>query len=106
MPAETHSRRDAVTAADIVELIGSILVDTDPASTLEDLVLASVGVDDDGALLELWDATAEEFGERTLVLEDIDVCLEAFREADTVGELAQAFARLCQPDGGDRSTSS
>lgn len=84
MPAETHSRREAVELSTIVELLANILDldDDDPAAA----TLDRLGVVDDLEVLDLWSAVAEEFGERTLGELDLPD-----PRPETLGELAAAF---------------
>ena len=64
MPAETHSHRDAIDVETVVGFLANLLEvdDEDPG----ELSLERLGIDDDLAVLDLWDSFAEEFGERTL----------------------------------------
>lgn len=64
MPAETHQIAEPPTLDDIVDFLASLL-DTDPAAA-SSTNLVEAGVDDELALLHLWQAVAEEYGERTL----------------------------------------
>jgi hypothetical protein len=89
MPAETHQRGEPVDGATVLELIwmlaarpGSPAI-PDPASTLRQLDL-----DDELAVLQIWEACAEEFAERTLAEPD----LEALCAATTVADLSQLIA--------------
>ena len=86
MPAETHQLAEPPSLDDLVDFIASLL-DTDPseASTTS---LAEAGVEDDLDLLHLWQAVAEEYGERTLGDFDADFCGEP---PHTVEELADAW---------------
>ena len=86
MPAETHQLAEPPSLDDIVDLIVSLL-DTDPleASTTS---LAEAGVENDLDLLHLWQAVAEEYGERTLGDFDVDFGGEPPR---TIEELADAW---------------
>lgn len=103
MPAETHSYREEITESQVLELLWVLVTDPDstdfggepePHRSLEEL-----GIDEDLALLSLWDATTEEYGERTLG--DLDV--EEARASRDLGQLAKVFARACagDPDGED-----
>ncbi len=95
MPAETHTCHEAVTSEDILDLFEAVLADrSDGECPLADRRLVLVGIADDLALVDLWDVTSEEYGERTLGRFD----LEAFRDAETLGELAAAFAFQCRSD--------
>ncbi|MDZ7678845.1 MAG: hypothetical protein U5K29_09855 [Acidimicrobiales bacterium] len=70
MPAETHQLAEPPTLDDVVDLLASLL-DADPASASA-TNLVEAGVDDELALLHLWKAVAEEYGERTLGECDLD----------------------------------
>jgi hypothetical protein len=98
MPAETHSHRDAITAEQVLELLWVLVTDPeDPdaaAGPFPDRRLEALGIADDLALLELWEQTTEEYGERTLGELDLD----AARDAADLGELAEVFARACVAD--------
>lgn len=64
MPAETHSHRDDIDVDTVVGFLANVLEldEEDPG----ELSLDRLGIDDDLAMLDLWDSFAEEFGERTL----------------------------------------
>lgn len=91
MPAETHQHRDAVTTADIVDLLVAVLA---PEADLSDVgpetLLAGLGADSDLALFDLGDVLTEEFGERTLG----EVDLDELWSARTIGALAEVYSRL------------
>lgn len=93
MPAETHQHRDPIRPGSVLELLWTVLAlpdqDPDPGVLLDDL-----GVDSDMTLLDLWDAAAEEYGERTLG----DVDLEDLQQLTTLGELAHAIIELVHVD--------
>ena len=71
MPAETHQIADPPTFDDIVDFL-ALLLDTDPAAASA-TNLVEAGVDADLDLLHLWQAVAEEYGERTLGECDLDL---------------------------------
>jgi hypothetical protein len=85
MPAETHSHSEPVTADDVLELLATVVHDgdgLDPGTPVD-----ALGLDDDLALLSVWDVVAEEFGERTLAEPDIEElagCRTAIELADTI----------------------
>ncbi|MCD9622262.1 hypothetical protein [Rhabdothermincola salaria] len=89
MPAETHQHRDQVTSDDVLELLLVVLEVPDRSSAGADTELGEVGIDSDLALLDLWDAIVEEFGERTLG----EIDLDDLRAAHTVGELAEVATK-------------
>lgn len=95
MPAETHQLSEPPTLDDIVDFLASLL-DTDPtaASTTS---LVEAGVCDELALLHLWQAVAEEYGERTLGECDLD-----FDEnpPQTLEDLARAWLTALAGAGG------
>lgn len=94
MPAETHEHGSPPDAAQLVELLGSLLgSDVDPDTTLAD-----VGVDDTLVVIDLWGAVVEEFGERALG--DLDIELDEI-PSGTVGELASMFVAALDPDAED-----
>jgi hypothetical protein len=95
MPAETHQRREHVSAAEISELLVTILDLSTSPDAAGPVRLADVGCDDDLVLLDLWDAAVEEFGERTLGEPD----LEELRAVATLGELAGLVADRCRAAG-------
>ena len=84
MPAETHQVRDGVDAGAVLDLLAA-LVGVEPEEAA-DLSLAASGIDDDLAILHLWTAVAEEYGERSIG----ELDLEDQRPA-TLGELAALF---------------
>lgn len=91
MPAETHQRRDVLTADEIVDLLVAVLAtSTDLAGVGPDTLLADLGVDSDLALFDLGDVVAEEYGERSLG----EIELDELGSARTIGALARVFARL------------
>lgn len=92
MPAETHSYREEITEAQVLELLWVLVTDPDVAGAPEpERTLEELGIDEDLALLSLWDATTEEYGERTLG--DLDV--EEARASRDLGQLAKVFAKAC-----------
>jgi len=94
MPAETHSRHDAVDANVVVDLIWSVTtpshwpIDPDPT-----VPLARLDIDDEAAIFWLWDAAAEEFADRTVAEPHFDDLFAA----TTVGELAEAIVHSLSP---------
>lgn len=88
MPAETHQLAEPPSLDDLVDFIASLL-DTDP-SVASTTSLAEAGVEDDLDLLHLWQAVAEEYGERTLGEFDFDFGGEP---PHTIEELADAWLR-------------
>lgn len=85
MPAETHQFGNDVDAGLILDLLVT-LVGVEEDEGAADLPLGSVGVDDDVAVLHLWDAVAEEYGERSVGEVELEGELPA-----TLGELAELF---------------
>lgn len=86
MPAETHQLAEPPNLEDIIGLLASLL-DIDPLAAAT-TSLVDAGVDDELALLHLWHAVTEEYGERTLG--DFDLDLEG-DPPQTVEELATAW---------------
>ncbi|MGE3618822.1 MAG: hypothetical protein AB7L84_00040 [Acidimicrobiia bacterium] len=86
MPAETHQQRDDLGVDAVVELLAA-LVGIEPEGA-GSATLAALDLDDDLALLRLWDLVAEELGERSLG----DLDLSDARPA-TLGALAEEFLR-------------
>ncbi len=88
MPAETHQRRSTDGAAQLIELL-SVLVapDGEPACPTDHL--GELDLDDEATQWALWDAVAEEFGERGVAgagdLDDLD-------DIETLGDLVGVFA--------------
>ena len=88
MPAETHQRRSTDGAAQLIELLSVLLapdgVPACPTDHLEELDL-----DDEAMQWALWDAVAEEFGERGVAEagdpDDLD-------DVETLGDLVGVFA--------------
>jgi len=93
MPAETHQHRDPIRPGVVLELLWTVLAlpdeDPDPG-----VLLADLGADSELMLLDLWDAAAEEYGERTLG----DVDLEDLQRLTTLGELAHAIIESVRVD--------
>jgi hypothetical protein len=77
-------------------LLTVLLGDGGPLDESE--TLASLGVDDDPSLWDLWDAAREEFGERTLGAVD---GTEVLTPTMTMNEAAAALAELLALDGRD-----
>jgi hypothetical protein len=86
MPAETHSRHDPLEVGGVIALVWSVLGEPgdppDPGAMLSDL-----GIDTDLELLDLFDAFAEEYGERSLA----DVDLDDLQTLATIDDLAVAM---------------
>lgn len=93
MPAETHQEREPIDAPAVIELIWALLASSDAAhDPAPETPLEAVGVDDDLAIFQLWDAVTEEFAERSLAEPDI----HDLRAAETIGELAETIVRSLQ----------
>jgi hypothetical protein len=88
MPAETHRHGEPVGPTELLQLIWELVGTDDAQDRFAEVALAAIGLDDELALLDLWDAIAEEVAERTVAEPDID----SLRSARTVGELAQVVA--------------
>ena len=101
MPAETH-QRGRLAGRDEIHTLPSVLLGGSSGEVTEDTILASLGVDDEPALWDPWDAVREEFGERTIGTVDPG---EALDPTMTVGEAAASMARLLAPDGGEGDAS-
>ncbi|MCB0976552.1 MAG: hypothetical protein KDB02_03755 [Acidimicrobiales bacterium] len=86
MPAETHQFGNDVDTGLILELLATLVGVDDGDADLGGIPLDSVGVDDDVAVLHLWDAVAEEYGERSVGEVELDGELPS-----TLGELAELF---------------
>lgn len=90
MPAETHRHGEPVTGALVLELIWSLVAGPDDPQTPDPSVtLPRVDLDNELALLDVWEAATEEFAERTVSEPD----LELLFSAATIGALAEAIAR-------------
>lgn len=88
MPAETHQHHPDDGAEQLLELITMLVAPTGRPMDLDD-ALAGHGLDDEPVQWALWDAVAEEFGERSVAeagdADDLD-------DVETVGELVDVFA--------------
>lgn len=93
MPAETHQQGRLAGREEVLGLLSVLLGDIPEGATL-----VTLGIDDDPALWDLWDAVREEFGERTLGPVDGADVLE---KTMTVETAATMMARLLTP-GGDQ----
>ena len=85
MPAETHQLGEPVGVAAVLDLLACV-VGLDPGQAAA-TPLADLELDDDLAILHLWDAVVEEFAERGIG--------ELARDETwpfTLGELAELFA--------------
>lgn len=88
MPAETHTHHDAVDTPAVVDLIWDFVRGPDTADEPDPgAPLAAVDLDDDLALLHLWDMVTDELAERAVAEPD----LTDLRAASSVGELADAI---------------
>lgn len=84
MPAETHSHTEPLTVETVLGVLAAVLgLD---AEAIADVPLADVGASDTLAVLDLWEAVAEDLAERSVGDPDLDDHLPT-----TVGELAAAF---------------
>jgi acyl carrier protein len=86
MPAETHSHRGPVDAAEVSRIVREQLaeiLDTDPAAVTPDARLRADLDADDLALIELVEAVEAELGERMVGLSIDD---EDLAELQTVGD--------------------
>lgn len=95
MPAGTHQHGRSADPSDIIVLL-SALLDTNAYELPKDTTLASLGLEHDPELWDLWDAVREEFGERSLGSIDGG---EALDRSMTVEEAAVVMARLLNPAG-------
>ena len=86
MPAETHSHREGLDVETVLGLLAAILGADGGPEQWEGLPVADFGLDDDLALLHLWELAAEELGERSLGELDVEDAQPA-----TLGELADLF---------------
>jgi len=84
MPAETHSRREELEVGRVLEFLALVTGLGDEQSREQSL--GDLGIDDELAILDLWDLVVEEYGERTVgELEPPDPFPE------TLAELAALF---------------
>jgi hypothetical protein len=91
MPAETHSRRDAIDAADVIDLVDALLDEPLGSGGIRaDTQLRDLGVDD-VAVLHLWDAAVEELAERGAAEPDVDELLLARTVGDLAGLITEAI---------------
>lgn len=100
MPAETHQFIEDLDVDKVLELLVILVgVDAEPTDDPGGIDLGPLGLDDDGAVLHLWDAVAEEYGERSVGELDLDDEPPA-----TLGELAELFhlALRGDPEPGPR----
>lgn len=86
MPAETHQRSEPVDVGAVLDLLACVVGLDAPRAV--DAPLAELELDDDLAILHLWDAVVEEYGERSMG----DLDLDGSRPS-TLGELADLFTR-------------
>lgn len=90
MPAETNRHRDPVDAPIVLDLIWALVSGPeDPEEPDPHTSLRQFDLDDELAVLQIWDAATEEFAERTLAEPDLSDLLAA----TTVGALAEAIVR-------------
>jgi hypothetical protein len=88
MPAETHQHRDPVDTDAVLDLIWLLTAGPDqPDEPRPDAPLAQLDLDDELAVLRLWDAVAEELAERTVA----EPALAELLAASSVGELAEVI---------------
>ena len=87
MPAETHQCGSVADRDEVISLFSALLGDR-AAQAPEGVTLASLGVDDDYALGDLWDAVRDEFGERSLGPTN------GFEELECTMTVAAAAARM------------
>jgi hypothetical protein len=86
VPAETHQRSEAVGFDGVLDLLACVVgLDALRAAKAP---LADLELDDDLAVLHLWAAVVEEYGERSVG----DLDLDGARPA-TLGDLADLFTR-------------
>lgn len=89
MPAETHTHHDGIETPTVIELIWDFVRGPDTAHEPDPgTPLGEVDLEDDLALLHLWDMVTDELAERAVAEPD----LGDLRAASTVGELAAAVA--------------
>jgi hypothetical protein len=93
MPAETHSHREPLEPESVLDLLWSMLAPPDQEPD-PDMLLDDLGASSQLMLLDLWDATAEEYGERTLG----EVDIEDLQQLTTIGELAHVIVELVRDD--------
>jgi hypothetical protein len=88
MPAETHQQHPTDGAAQLLDLMTSLLAPSGRAVSPTD-PLDLHGLDDEPLQWALWDAVAEEFGERSVAEagdpDDLD-------DIETLGDLVGVFA--------------
>ncbi len=90
MPAETHTHHDTVDATAVLDLIWMLVAAPgDPDEPDPTLPLAACGIDDDLAVLRLWDEVSEELAERTVAEPDV----ADLAAATTLGDLAAVMLR-------------
>lgn len=88
MPAETHTRTERIDADTVLDLLAcAVGIDDGRGGVpLAEVPLADLELDDDLAILDLWESVAEELGERALGDLDLEGTLPA-----TLGGLAELF---------------
>lgn len=97
MPAETHRHAEAVTAADVIDLLCAVTgaEDIEVGSILRD-----IGFVDELDVFSFWDAVVEEFAERSLSNPDVSELLEAVTVRDLISavvRLLDASSRMARP---------
>ncbi len=88
MPAETHQQHPDDGAAQLLELITMLVAPGDRPLPLDD-ELARHHLDDEPLQWALWDAVAEEFGERSIAEAGN---ADDLADVETVRELVDVFA--------------
>jgi hypothetical protein len=90
MPAETHTHHDSVDESTVLALIWVLVAAPgDPDEPDAALPVSACGLDDDLAVLRLWDEVSEELAERTVAEPD----LADLSSAATLGDLAGVMLR-------------
>ena len=84
MPSETHQHSGTVSVHEVLRLLASI-VDVDPVHAAS-IPLPLFDLDDDLAIVRLWESVVEEFGERGVGELEFDHPLPS-----TLGQLASVF---------------
>lgn len=90
MPAETHTHHDTVGEAAVLDLVWMLVAaPDDPDEPDAARPLAGCGLDDEIAVLRLWEEVSEELAERTVAEPDLADLLATA----TLGDLAAVILR-------------
>jgi hypothetical protein len=94
VPAETHRRSEPVDEEQVVALIWELLAAANDATPPDpNLPLDAVGLGDELAVLDLWDAVVEELAERSVADTDLDALVGARTLGELVRDIAKALER-------------